>query len=151
MKKLVCPMPIKWNEIHRALRRHKDKSVPSAPAPPKALILNGWSFSSDKDKAIRWQETVKWASTHGCTHLIEKLSDNDFYYANPDNDIIPGLPCDGSYLNEAVGRGSPDNVPDFIECPVCKASMPPEVESETDDNENNIVSWWVPDHEKKGS
>ncbi|MEQ1858463.1 MAG: hypothetical protein ABMA13_00850 [Chthoniobacteraceae bacterium] len=43
------------------------------------LILNGWGYSSDRDKEERWQHTLKWAEERGLMDLIPKLKDDDFY------------------------------------------------------------------------
>jgi hypothetical protein len=48
-------------------------------SPPKPLILAGWAYSSDLEKAQRWGETVAWASSNGCASLVDQLKEEDFY------------------------------------------------------------------------
>jgi hypothetical protein len=43
-----------------------------------ALILAGWHFTNDVEKARRWEETLTWAATNGCIHLVAVASE-DFY------------------------------------------------------------------------
>jgi hypothetical protein len=48
-------------------------------SPPKPLILAGWAYSSDEEKAERWEETIAWATFNGCAEVISQIKDEDFY------------------------------------------------------------------------
>jgi hypothetical protein len=50
-------------------------------SPPKPLILAGWAYSSNEEKAERWEETIVWATSNGCTEIINQVRDEDFYLA----------------------------------------------------------------------
>lgn len=73
----ICPKRMVWSKLFRQLERHSRRE--DCPPPPTPLILSGWAFSNDIEKKQRWEETVEWASAHGCAHLLEALSDSDFY------------------------------------------------------------------------
>ena len=79
--KPICPQPKVWHAIHTALleawRTKKDESIPKPPVP---LILNGWVFSSDIEKEVRWKETISWATQYGFTNLIPKLTEEESYF-----------------------------------------------------------------------
>ena len=75
-----CPVPMVWNEIYRGLLTARERSGdPSIPKPPVPLILNGWVFSSDSEKFLRWQQTVAWAERHGFSEQIPRLPDDQLY------------------------------------------------------------------------
>jgi hypothetical protein len=70
-----------WNDIYNSLRSAWDAQTDrTIPPPPIPLILNGWVFSSNKEKADRWIETIKWAKVHGMELMIPKLSDEESYF-----------------------------------------------------------------------
>ncbi len=75
----IFPQPIPWNEIHQALVAFREKECPDASLPPVPLILGGWNYSSDANKAARWTDTIRWAETHGASRLIPELTDPDKY------------------------------------------------------------------------
>jgi hypothetical protein len=75
----ICPLPQTWNEIYQALLRACESSGAKVAHPPVPLILNGWVFSSDWEKKLRWDETIKWAKENGLTHLIPVLTEEDKY------------------------------------------------------------------------
>ena len=75
----ICPQPIPWNDIHRALTAFHRKHGSDAPPPPVPLILAGWAYSSDQEKAARWQATLAWAERYGASHLIPELTEPDRY------------------------------------------------------------------------
>lgn len=52
------------------------------PVPPKPLILAGWAFSNDHEKKQRWDDTVEYALTHNCKHLIDDIGEENFYFSN---------------------------------------------------------------------
>lgn len=47
--------------------------------PPVPLILNGWVYTNDVDKAQRWEQTVKWANQNGYSNLIPQFSGDEIY------------------------------------------------------------------------
>jgi hypothetical protein len=81
----ICPQPIPWNDIHRALAAFHRDNCPDAPAPPVPLILAGWAYSSDVEKASRWQATHDWANEHAATHLIPDLNEGERYSYSSDH------------------------------------------------------------------
>jgi hypothetical protein len=68
----ICPMPQHWAATHQLLLLACDE-LEIIDRPPVPLILNGWVFSSDRQKHERWQETVEWARDHGLEHLTPPL------------------------------------------------------------------------------
>lgn len=76
----VCPQPIIWNSVYTKLSNFysKNKNVIKTP-PPKILILNGWIYSTDYQKKIRWEETLKWAEVNKCNYLIPLLKETEKY------------------------------------------------------------------------
>lgn len=75
----ICPQPVPWNDIHRALVEHREAKCPDAPLPPVPLILAGWAYSTDDDKADRWRSTLEWSQTHEASHLIPDLTESEKY------------------------------------------------------------------------
>lgn len=78
----VCPNPIPWNEIFKQLSKHAEAHRCNPPAPPRPLILAGWAFSSDIEKKRRWEETVAWANSNGCSEIVSGVADADFVLVN---------------------------------------------------------------------
>ena len=77
----ICPKPIPWNDIFQLLARHA-KAIPCMPeSPPKPLILAGWAYSDDSEKALRWAETVAWANANGCGGIIDQVRDEDYHFS----------------------------------------------------------------------
>ena len=74
----VCPNPTHWNNIYKKFSEFADEN--NLPKPPVPLILNGWVFTNDLEKKIRWEKTIDWARSSGCSKLLEKLSKDHFYY-----------------------------------------------------------------------
>lgn len=73
----ICPNPVRWNEIYKALLAAcKHRHIASLP--PVPLILNGWVFSNDADKANRWKTTESWAQENGLWELVA-VSTEDWY------------------------------------------------------------------------
>lgn len=50
--------------------------------PPVALILGGWTMSSDLEKQDRWIKTLQWAEQNKCLHLIPVLMEEEKYYVS---------------------------------------------------------------------
>jgi hypothetical protein len=51
-------------------------------SPPKPLILAGWAYSSDLEKAHRWDETVAWANYNGCAEIVDQIKEEDFHFGD---------------------------------------------------------------------
>lgn len=78
----ICPMPMDWNNICERLELEfrKTHEIPNLEGLnlwkhiglPIPLILNGWVYSTDTDKQIRWRETIKWAESKGLLWVIEQ-------------------------------------------------------------------------------
>ena len=79
----VCPQPLIWNDTHKKLSEFysKNKERISNP-PPIPLILNGWIYSTDYQKKLRWEETIKWAQINDCGYLIPALRGSERYMVN---------------------------------------------------------------------
>jgi hypothetical protein len=73
----ICPVPDVWAAAHQRLLRAWKRAGKVASEPPIPLILNGWAFSSDAEKADRWTVTVKWAERHGHSHLIPTMRERE--------------------------------------------------------------------------
>jgi hypothetical protein len=58
----ICPKPMIWNELYKMMCEDL-----KAHTIPKPLILSGWNFSSDLEKATRFREHLS---------LIDFNSDN---------------------------------------------------------------------------
>ncbi len=85
----VCPQPMIWQEIYQRLTifylKNKNKIKKG---PPKCLILNGWVYSTDYAKKLRWKETVEWAQENGCSELIPELKKAEKYEVNKIEPIL---------------------------------------------------------------
>ncbi len=102
-EKFICPLPQVWNEIYQKLVLACDEAKSaSISKPPVPLILNGWTFSSDKEKSIRWKETVEWAKTYGFQNLISKLNESESYFGNPDDTFNYGNDFVSDYSAEEL-------------------------------------------------
>jgi hypothetical protein len=77
--KFVCPLPIPWNETYQRLLKAWEAEGKKGRPPPVPLILNGWVYSNDVEKAERWQATIKWAEARGLTSLLPRLTDDEQY------------------------------------------------------------------------
>lgn len=76
----VCPKPKIQHQVHLKLLKHYNKNRKTiTQRPPTPLILNGWIYSTDYQKKLRWEETLKWAKTYGCDNLIPIIKDADKY------------------------------------------------------------------------
>ena len=58
-----------WLSTWELVKQERRKN-PSIPEPPKFLILAGWHYSSDSDKATRWREIKAWAHQNNLNHLM---------------------------------------------------------------------------------
>lgn len=73
----ICPFPPEWADLHQRLVRHARRH--SLPEPPMPLILSGWNYSNDRDKAERWERMKHWAVEHGLAELIEEVPEDRMY------------------------------------------------------------------------
>ena len=77
--KFVCPQPESWAKVHSALTRAWEGHGRKGPPPPVPLILNGWVFTNDLEKAKRWEETALWARDSNVEHIVSDLRDEEKY------------------------------------------------------------------------
>ncbi len=76
----ICPVEFKWMEIHKRLCDHAVASGRvGMPEPPLALVMALWKRTTENEKMVRWQETIKWARQYDCLHLIPELKDAEAY------------------------------------------------------------------------
>ena len=78
----VCPNPIPWSETYKRLEASWRRSGCQGDAPPIPLILSGWSYSSDRDKQLRWEQTIQWAEQHNCRELIWQIPVTECYFTS---------------------------------------------------------------------
>jgi hypothetical protein len=80
-REFVCPLPMKWHEIHQGLMSFWEVELKQSVAkPPTPLILAGWNFSEDWEKKSRWNETVEWVKNNNCEHLIQQIALDQMYF-----------------------------------------------------------------------
>lgn len=87
MTPLFCPKPQTWHRVHQELDRARKTTDGSIPPPPVPLILNGWVFSSARDKHDRWAATVAWAEAAGLTNIVRSIPTTEFEHWDHD---VPG-------------------------------------------------------------
>jgi hypothetical protein len=78
--KRVCPNPIPWSRAFERLSAHAQSALCVPAFPPRPLILGGWIYSNDQDKIERWNKTVAWAESNGCSEIVEEIPDSEFYF-----------------------------------------------------------------------
>lgn len=77
----ICPQLLIWHEIHQKLQNFwKIELHKVGNPPPKPLILAGWNYSGDYEKAMRWKQKETWALDRNCSHLIPPFSENQIYW-----------------------------------------------------------------------
>ena len=76
----ICPNPWPWSQAFQRLTQYAESRPCSPASPPRPLILAGWVYSNDMDKAERWAETVAWAKRNGCADLVADIPETDFYF-----------------------------------------------------------------------
>lgn len=86
--KFVCPKPQPWLAIYDSLKAAWASAGSNGTPPPFPLILNGWMFSSDFDKHVRWLDTIKWAEDHSLSYLIPAIKADDKYEVSELSDRI---------------------------------------------------------------
>ena len=76
----VCPKENILLEVYPKLLKYYEKNKDNIDQPPpKALVLNGWVYSTDYQKKLRWEETIRWVEINGCSSLIPNLKDSERY------------------------------------------------------------------------
>ena len=79
MMEKICPRADVWHDAHKKLAAFAQINPCNPPQPPTPLILAGWAFSSDLDKKLRWDETVRWANNNSCSEIIRMIKSDDYY------------------------------------------------------------------------
>lgn len=67
----VCPMPDRWDELWEMLPNKA--RVGGGWEPPLPLILGAWSFSSNYEKIIRFNEHLNYSFESGCLDTVSKF------------------------------------------------------------------------------
>jgi hypothetical protein len=89
-KIFISPLPNKWHKIYQELLKYWEQNlVDQSCKPPIALVLSGWTFTNDFDKKQRWDETIKWAETNGCLHLLNDVNESEKYYVKEQSEWRP--------------------------------------------------------------
>lgn len=78
---VTYPLPMPWDRVYKALCRHAEGLA--CDQPPKPLILAGWVYSNDAEKAERWCEFQSWAIAKGCPELVELPASDLFITDEP--------------------------------------------------------------------
>lgn len=73
-------MPKVWANVHARLRHAAEQH--GLPDPPVPLILAGWAYSSDAEKAARWMETITWAEHHRLQEEVSNIPREGMYPAD---------------------------------------------------------------------
>jgi hypothetical protein len=74
----ACPKPRVWHRVHRELTRIYERADVHISKPPVPLILNGWVFSSARQKHERWRQTVTWAHEHDCGAIVDAIAPDQY-------------------------------------------------------------------------
>ena len=85
----VSPQPNTWYAIYQRLKSHWVHEINVGDAPPMALVLSGWTMSSDFEKQDRWKMTLRWAEQNNCSHLIPDLNEDDKYFVSELSSYTP--------------------------------------------------------------
>jgi hypothetical protein len=64
----VCPMPLPWDTLWKMLPGCPEYAGQSEPHAP--LILAGWTYSTDAEKADRLAYHIRWAHEHGALTAV---------------------------------------------------------------------------------
>jgi hypothetical protein len=94
--KRICPNPMRWNDVFKRLNTYAKRHPCVPPSPPVPLVLGGWAYSNDVEKLRRWEETVAWATSNGCSDLV-RVPDEDFYYVDEPTSYTVGPLGDPMY------------------------------------------------------
>jgi hypothetical protein len=75
----ICPLPRTWITVVKRLEAYAREHACEPRSPPDPLVLSGWTFSNDAEKAQRWEATVEWARRNGCDGLLADVPDSEFF------------------------------------------------------------------------
>jgi hypothetical protein len=106
----ICPQPMTWHRVFQSLLEHAREQPCDPPAPPTPLILAGWAYSNDVEKRDRWNATEQWSIANGCSHLVQGLSGEDFYFTSAPTSYVVGPmggPMYRAWDHEAKPRPDP--------------------------------------------
>jgi len=78
----ICPFPRTWIRLYESLMEYARAHSCEPPQPPLPLVLSGWSFSNDVEKAQHWEATLDWAKRNGCEGLLADLPDTEFHVSH---------------------------------------------------------------------
>ncbi len=85
----VSPQPNTWYAIYQRLKSHWENEMKDTMPSPMALVLSGWTMSSDFEKQERWNMTLRWAEQNNCSHLIPDLKEDEKYYVEALSSYTP--------------------------------------------------------------
>ena len=85
----VSPQPNTWYAIYQRLKSHWENEIRYVMPPPVALVLSGWTMSSDFEKQDRWNATLRWSEQNNCSQLIHVLSEAEKYYVTELSNYTP--------------------------------------------------------------
>jgi hypothetical protein len=145
-REFICPMPMAWDDIHRKLRAAWESAGRLGDEPPVPLILNGWVFTSDLDKKLRWDETIAWAKARSLEHLVPHLSKTQRYEVMNPTGAVSLTFCPGSYrdLRASMVRDATESVL----CPECGAALRPAFERHEAGDKVGQSFAYIPSHDR---
>lgn len=80
----ICPQPKLWDELWKMLLNKKQVGAGWQPSVP--LILNGWSFSTDEEKKVRFKNHIDWAvkeqQIDPILNFLNNLTESDWHHYN---------------------------------------------------------------------
>ena len=79
-----CPQPTEWARVYEQLMSTGSAIRGGDQRPPKPLILNGWVFSSAREKHERWQATLAWARARGLDAVTASIAPDAFEHWDAD-------------------------------------------------------------------
>jgi len=104
-------MPLVWAHTHQTLLRSWRGNGELGDSPPMPLILSGWNYTNDVEKAARWLQFVAWATARGLEQLLPTPETDSFYLVEhpTDYNIGPGGgPC---FLEwDFTAKARPDDI-----------------------------------------
>ena len=81
----ICPMPQHWDRLWKMLPRCPQYARPSEPHAP--LILAGWTYSTNADKAERLAYHIRWAhereAFEAVNTYLRSLPADAWHHSNP--------------------------------------------------------------------
>jgi hypothetical protein len=111
----ICPNPVRWNAVYEALMLEcSRRGIPSAP--PRPLILAGWAYSNDVEKADCWKATIDWAEQYGISE-ITRIEPKDWYCVDHPSSLEIGPFGGPTFLPWRFEPAEPPNpsIPDYWE------------------------------------